>query len=264
MLEFFLSFEKTAPQFSPIILMGIGILCLLAGLFIWLGGLGLRKILVAVIGIIAGSLCGFFLDKKIILTAIFATVAAVIAIAFERIFIILLLAALVTASALLVLSAPYFQQDTKSIFEHTRQEHLSINESIVILKVFVADFDTKLKDASLQMPFYNWIIISALALTSLVGAFFLRRLTTALCCATLGTILIFAAMLSLLEYKNSEPISHIAQKQLFYLAVLTVMIAFGTIEQLLLCKYKTRQLKKKQQEEKSQESTKKTANWRGT
>ena len=57
-------------RLSPVVLVGPGLIFVIAGLFIWLGGLGFRKQLVAVAGAITGGICGFFaIGQNIILAA---------------------------------------------------------------------------------------------------------------------------------------------------------------------------------------------------
>ena len=85
------------------------------------------------------------------------------------------------------------------------------------------------------MPAYSWLIMAALALVFIVAGSLLRQVTSALCYATLGTLLIFAGMILLLLYKGAMPISSVCQKHSFFLAVLAAMLTFGTTEQLLLC-----------------------------
>ena len=167
MLEVFQNFEQVSARFSPIVLVAPGLVCVVVGLFVWLGGLGFRKILVAVIGALAGGVCGFFItDRNVMLAMILAAAAAVIAIALEKILV------------------------TGSLFWH---------------------------------------------------------LASALCCAALGTMLIFAGMILLLMYKTAAPITHISSKQAFYTAVFVAMTAFGTTEQLLLCQHAKRQSIRKKQ-----------------
>ncbi len=47
-----------------------------------------------------------------------------------------------------------------------------------------------------------------------------------------------AGMILLLLYKGAMPASEIADKSSFYAAVFVVMVAFGTGEQLLLCRFR--------------------------
>lgn len=187
MLETAQNFERTAGQFNAIILIGPGLICVLVGLFVWLGGLGFRRILAAVAGAVSGGICGFFMTgRNIMLTIILAIAAAVIAIVIERIY------------------------------------------------------------------------------TAIVGAgFFFRRLVPALCCAALGTILIFAGMILLLLHKGSMPVSYISSRQPFYAVVFAAMIAFGTIEQLLFCRCAGKKsIAKKETSKGKQETSKPLSNWR--
>ncbi|GAG01190.1 unnamed protein product, partial [marine sediment metagenome] len=88
MLEIAQNFEQMALRFDSIVLVGLGLAAVLLGLFVWLGGLGFRRPLLAVVGVVAGGICGYFITGRGILSVIvWAAVAAIIAIAFERTFI---------------------------------------------------------------------------------------------------------------------------------------------------------------------------------
>jgi hypothetical protein len=175
MLEVFQNFEQLAVRLKPIVLIGPGLATVLLGLFVWLGGLGFRKILVAVIGALGGGVCGFFItDRNVMFAMILAAAAAVIAIALEKILV------------------------TGSLFWH---------------------------------------------------------LASALCCAALGTMLIFAGMILLLLYKGAAPISRICGKQPFYTTVFIAMTAFGTTEQLLLCQRAKKRPTAKKQTNQGKEKT---------
>ena len=49
MLEVVENLEKTLADLSPAVLVGWGIVCVLAGLIVWLGGLGFRKVIIVVL-----------------------------------------------------------------------------------------------------------------------------------------------------------------------------------------------------------------------
>jgi hypothetical protein len=103
------------------------------------------------------------------------------------------------------------------------------------VKAYKADFITEIKHIRSQMPAYGRTIIAALAVIFIAAGFFQWRFTSALCCAALGTMLVFAGMILLLLYKGAAPVSRLCLNQTFYLGVFAAMTAFGTIEQLLLC-----------------------------
>jgi ABC-type glucose/galactose transport system permease subunit len=142
---------------------------------------------------------------------------------------------------------------------------MSIQESLQAAKTYAVSFSNKIKYGCRQMPVYNWIIIAILAVTFIVAGFWLRRLTSALCCAALGTILIFSGMILLLSYKGSTPISRIADRIACYVTVFIAMIAFGTFEQLLLCRKTKKQPIEKQKTDKNKQEPKLISqDWRTT
>jgi hypothetical protein len=113
------------------------------------------------------------------------------------------------------------------------------------------------------MPLHNWAIIAVLAVAFIAAGFYQRSLTSAFCCAALGTMLIFAGMILLLLYKGAAPISRICQNQLFYLGVFAAMTAFGTAEQLLVCqRIKGKLTRKKETNKGRKEPEKISASWR--
>lgn len=238
MLEIAQYFEQVTAGFRPIVLIASGLAAVLVGLFIWLGGLGVRRVLLAVVGAITGGICGFFIIGRNIASAlILAAGAAIIAIMFEKIFITILAAGLAAVFGFAVLARPYIESS--------------------------ADFSTEIKQACLQMPLYCWAIIVALAVIFILAGFFLWRLTSALCCATLGTFLIFAGMILLLLYKGAAPISSIYSRTPFYAAIFAAMTAFGTMEQLLLYQLAEEKLTRKKETNKGKKGPHETRmSWR--
>jgi hypothetical protein len=229
-------------RLSPVVLVGPGLVCVLAGLFIWLGGLGFRKILVAVAGAITGGIFGFFaIGQNIISAAFTAALAAALAMLFERIFITILTAALAAMFAFIILARPYIENSEQETVIRpdeipVQDVALNVRKSAEKMKACIIEAVQKIKQAYLQMPLYNWMIIMVLTLICIVAGFSLWQLASALCCSALGTVLIFAGMILLLLNKGSMPVSIISSRSPFYIAVFAAMMAFGTTEQLLLCK----------------------------
>ena len=182
MLEIAQYFGQTAAHFSPIVLIGLGSAFVSVGLFVWLGGLGLGKVLAGVTGAVAGGAYGFFFlfDRSIIPAGLPAMAGAGFAVILGRI---------------LVIGSGF------------------------------------------------WRFISAL------------------CCAVLGTTLVFAGMVLLLLYKGALPVDAISRKQPFYAAVFIAMIVFGTIEQFLLCCQRTGKTEKEAKKGK-EKPDKTTLDWR--
>ena len=86
MLEIAHNFERAAANFRPVVLIALGLAAVTVGLFVWLGGLGFRKILAAVVGAVGGGIGGFFITgRNITLAMVLAAAVMIIAIILERI-----------------------------------------------------------------------------------------------------------------------------------------------------------------------------------
>ncbi|MHC4363257.1 MAG: hypothetical protein ACYSTZ_10545, partial [Planctomycetota bacterium] len=216
---------------------GLGVVCVIVGLFIWLGGLRVRKLLAAILGAAAGGICAYFLTGRNMAPAVVAAaVTAVLAIIFEKVFIIILTAGLASIFIFAVLAKLFHR----------------------------VDLATDGHQAYINLPTYSWLIVAAPAAILVLAGVYLRRLTSAFCCATLGTIIVFAGMVLLLDYKGVAPLESIRGSPPYYAAVFVAMTAFGTAEQLLLCKSKKQKsVPKKEEAEKEPEDTEKIAkSWR--
>lgn len=251
--------ERAAASFSPIVLIGLGSAAVLFGLFLWVGGLGFRKILVAILGAVSGSICGFLIIRQNIAALALAAIAAIIAVILERLFITMLAASLAAAFVLIILACPYIERSDAAIptnHDEVSEQGLTVSASgsLKILKIHTVNCIYEIKQACPKMPVYNWLIIVTSAVIFIPAGLYLYRLASAFCCAALGTILIFAGMILLLLYKTSAPISHICHSSSFYLAVFTAMITFGTLEQMLICKSPKRQPTRKKQTNKAQQT----------
>jgi len=268
MYEIIQNFEQTVLRFSPIVLIVPGVLAVIAGLFIWLGGLGLRRVLAAVVGAVTGFSCGFFIIGNIMAAGVLAAVVALIAIILQRLFIAILAVSLVLVLTFFVFTGicPEVIGATEDVpitaAKITGQNAvISVRHTPEVLKAYVVDFGNMVKQAAWHMRTYAWAIMAALSVVVLAAGVFLRRLTSALCCAVLGTMLIFAGMISLLLYKGSVPISGICDKPLFFAGVFGAMIAFGAVVQLLLCTRLEKSAKRKKEAE-NDSAAKKKHHWR--
>jgi len=256
MLEILQNFESAVggtARLSPLVLIGPGLAAVLLGLFVWLGGLGLRRLLCTVAGAVSGGFLGFFIIGRSVIPAIvLAGMAATAATVFERLFFTILAAALVAVLGVVVLARPYIENSPPAIpadQDNTSAQGatMSLGESIDRISAFLVDAGEKIKYGCSQMPRGSWGIIAVAALASIVAGFWLRRLTPALCCSVIGTMLVFAGMILLLSYKGAAPVSRMGTRPSFYITVFIAMTVFGTIEQLLLCRHARAQAKGKRQ-----------------
>jgi hypothetical protein len=253
MLEITQYFEQVAVQFNAIVLIGLGLAAVLLGLFVWLGGLGLRRPLLAVVGAIGSGACAFFATgRNTALTAVSAGIGAAVAVMFEKVFITILTAALVVVFGLAVFTRPYLRKaegttHTNWYEMQNQTQTYNVRQTVEVLKAYVYDIYYDIKHACPQMPLYSWLIIAALVVIFIAAGYFYWPLISAFCCAALGTISIFVGMILLLLYKGSAPVSGICNRVPFYLGVFAAMTAFGTVEQLLLCQRIGKKLVRKKQ-----------------
>lgn len=270
MFEIARQLEQTAVWFEPAVLIVPGIAAVLLGLFVWLGGLGFRRGLAAVIGAVSGGGCGFFMcGGNIPVTMISAVIAMVVAVIFERLFVAILTAVLAAVICFAVLAGPCIgsEDSLKSSSERETEKItmvLDVKESLRAMEGYAVDFAAETKRIFSLMPAYNWAIMAATAAIFVAAGFFRPRLTSAFCCAVLGVMLISAGMTLLLLYKGAAPISTICQNVLFYAGIFGLTAIFGMAEQLLLCQRIQEKLTEKRQKSKNgkeQESV--SENWRG-
>jgi len=249
--------EQITVRFNPMVLISPGLAAVLLGLFIWLGGMGFRKILVAILGVISGAVCGFFIMANgVLLAMILAVIFAVIAVIFNKLFTTILAAVLAALLCFTVLARPYIraEKEAASISRNEKQNkaEFSVQQSIKVAKECMADFTDVTKQILLSMPKRNWAIMAGVAAVVFIAGFFQWRLTSTFCCSALGVMLIFTGMILLLLYKGAAPVSWILGNQLFYLSVFAAMTVFGMTEQFLLCPGIKRKPKRKKEADDNQ------------
>ncbi len=270
MLGILQDFEQAAARFAPLVLIVPGLAAVVIGLFVWLGGLGFRKLLLGAAGATAGGVCGFFLiGRNLAAAAILAGLAALAAIIFERLFLVVLAVILATVVSFTVLAWPHMQPTNTAGPGHPagtspQGQTATVHHSIESTKAYAVNLGQAIKRICSEMPAHSWAILAAAMAASIVAALWLRRLVWALCCAVLGTSLIFAGLILLMLYKGAAPISRITMRSPFYAAVFAGMAAFGTVEQLLLCcRRDKRSAKGKEADKDKEEPEHKRLGWRG-
>jgi len=243
MLEIIRSFEHLAEQFHPAALIAAGLVALLAGIFVWLGGFGLRKALFVVAGAACGTIGGFFISgwNPLLAVAIIGASAFLTAM-FEEKFLAAIGAGIIAVVGFMTLIRPYITP-TGELFNTIRQ-------GVVIV------------------PWQNWAILAGLVLLPIVVAVLYWRFTAALLCAAVGTLLLFIGAGLLLLFNGISAAGYISRTESFYGWVFLAMAAVGTLEQLFLSKTvsfeKGAKLAKKAlgKKAKKDEVPEKTASWR--
>lgn len=210
MIQIIQNIESLNTQLLPPELLSIGIITLISGLIIWLGGLGVRKLIVGIVGIATGVTVAYlFAGQQLRYILLAAGIGLIAGIVFEKPLTIIVPAILAALCVLIVIA--HFQN---------------------------ADLSFGIRNACAEIPLYSWAIIAVAAIAALIAAIYLKRPTWAISCAVFGSGLIFAGMIILLSLKAISPTKIIAEKPYIYASAFGAMCVFGTLEQLLLCRKK--------------------------
>lgn len=107
------------------------------------------------------------------------------------------------------------------------------------------------------------IIIEQVAVTIAGRDSFINNLLGSVFYSCCGTAFIFTGIILLLLYKGTDSTAHVAAGQSFYAVLLSAMVVFGTIEQLVLCpKVKKQTVKIKPAPVRQQEKSTENPSWR--
>jgi hypothetical protein len=240
MVEVFKSFEQVAGRFSPLVLIVPGLVIVALGLFVWLGGLGFRRVLFALLGAAAGGITALLaVNENGMIAGISALAAALLAAVFQRAFTALLLGLLSLAISFVILAHPYLDEYRGTLIAGQnlgRSPKLTVRDSLSVAHAYGLDLRDGVRHAASRLTPSQWAIIAAATAGMLtLGALF-QSLGGALSCATLGTTMVFAGLLLLVIFKGSTPVERLADRPAFYGLVFAGMAAFGTLEQLTLCR----------------------------
>lgn len=250
MVEVFKTFEQVAGRFNPLVLIVPGLALVALGLFVWLGGLGFRRALFALLGAAAGGLAALLVvTENGVIAGALALAAALLAAMLQRAFTALLLGLLTFVISFVVLAYPQLREYRGTLVtgQNLKQsQRLTVHDSLSVAQAFGLDTLDGIRSSAGRLTPARWAIIAAATAGLLtLGALF-RSLGGAISCAALGTSMIFGGLILLLVYKGSGPIERVAERPALYGLVMAGMAAFGTLEQLTLYRRAEQQKPKSQ------------------
>jgi hypothetical protein len=239
-IEVLKSFEQEASRFQPMILVVPGLAMVALGLIAWLAGMCLRRLVLALAGAAIWGIAGWLLGGPN--PAVWAPAAgggAVFGAILPRLSTAILLAAFGVAVAFAVTTKAHLAQGQgtpSGAPDAARgEERLTVPESFRAVRIRVFDIVGRVKAATADLEPVSLAVIAVSGLVLLMLGLLFARLAGALAFSVLGAWLIFAGLIALLIFKGSAPIVFIQKQGAFYGLVLLGMMAFGTLEQLLLC-----------------------------
>jgi hypothetical protein len=242
MVEVLKSFEEVSGWLEPVVLVGPGVVMLAVGLFAWLAGLCVPRVVLGLLGATAGLLAGFYwagLHTPEILALSTAGGAAFGGL-LPRLAVGALLAALGVAIAFVAIGRSQANAawtsplDVDKLDPATQQ--FPVRDSLEIVRGYGHDMGDRVVRVSRSFIPLHWAILAS-AGSGLVtlGALF-RRMAGALACGATGAVLVVAGLVLLLMAKGAAPVAQMEKDGAFYGLIVLGMAGFGAIEQLCLCK----------------------------
>jgi len=240
MVEILKSFEQVAIRFNPAVLILPGLAMAALGLVLWLAGVCRKRLLLGLVGALVGGSAGFFAGgQHLAVTALAAVGVAALGAIVPRVFAAGMMAVLGAAIAFAVVARIHIFRQQGLLFSGDNlgptANRFTVQESLDAVQAYVLDVRDRTGAIAGKLVSIDLAIIAAVAAALLVVGLLFGRLAGALTCSTVGAGLLFAGLTLLLIFKGSAPVARMEQQGPFYGLVLLGMIAFGTLEQLLLC-----------------------------
>jgi hypothetical protein len=202
-------FEKNVSGLQPGLLLTAAIVTLAAGLFVFLGGLGFRKALFAVIGMYCGVACAIMIaGYNLMLALAFLGAGVLLAMWLEESFLVLITTIFAAVYGFSVLIRPYFNPSDELI-------------SII-------------RDLAIGVPYYNWPILLALIAAPVAVSSTFWRAASAVFCSAAATVLFLAGAIMLLKHTGFAAVGHINSRCELYLELFIAVTAIGAIVQYFI------------------------------
>ena len=236
------TFQNRVTHLQPPLLLALAAITIAAGLFVWLGGLGYKKIMFAAVGVFFGAFCTLLSSNtNLYLAAAVIGICALLALKFQDAFFILVASAIAAVIGYFMLVRPYFRPSS--------------------------DIMAVIRQLAIGVPYYNWPML--LALTALPFTVISWAGASALFSSAAGTILILAGTIMALLNFDYPAIGYMTTKQDIYIAGIALATTLGTITQLWLLPKISKQfvaakakVKKIKVRSGNTESTAKSVTWR--
>jgi hypothetical protein len=234
------SFEQVAGRFDPVVLLVSGLVLVALGLLVWLAGMCLRRLVLAVVVGAAGGTAGWLIHgPSPAVAGLAAGGGAVLGAVLPRLSVSVLLAAIGVSIAFVILTQPHGVPERETLFGRPGAEpgdrKLTVPESLDALRTFALDLADGTRSAARGLMLVDAVILAAVGVGLLFMGWLLGRLAAALVFSGSGTALIFTGLAVLLIFKGSAPIALVQKQPAAYGLVFLGMTAFGTLEQFVLC-----------------------------
>jgi hypothetical protein len=201
------TFQNRVTHLQPNLLLALAVVTVAAGLFVWLGGLGFKKIMYIVAGAFFGAFCTLYSSgSNLFLAAAIIGICAILAYTLQDTFFMLVASACAAVIGYSILIRPYFRP--------------SANIMAVIRQIAIG------------VPYYNWPIL--LAVTALPFAVVSWQGAPALLSSAAGATLILTGTIMVLLHLGYPAIGYLTHRQDICASAIALATILGTIIQLWL------------------------------
>jgi len=200
------TFQNRLLHLQPSLLLTLAAVTVTAGLFVWLGGFGFKKIMYTIAGAFFGAFCSLLTSgSNLPLAAALVGIFAVLAYKMQDSLFVMIASGAAAVIAYSILVRPYFKA--------------SDNVMAVIRQIAVS------------VPYYNWPIL--LAITALPFAVISWRGASAILSSAAGAIVMLAgAVMFVLTSSEFSIIGHMKSQPEQYYLILTLAMLLGTVVQM--------------------------------
>jgi hypothetical protein len=240
------TFQNRVTHLQPRLLLAFAVVTIAIGLFVWLGGLGFKKVMFVFTGMFFGAFCTLFSSgTNLLLAAAIIGAIALIALKMQDMFHVMIASAIAGVIGYFLFIRPYFRPS---------------NDILAVIR-----------QLSIGVPYYNWAIM--LAIAALPFAFISWVGAPALFSSAAGTILILTGtVMALLDF-GYPAIGYMTTSQDIYIGILALSTIAGiTVQMWLLPKINVRfaaakkaakiKVKKVKVEQGEAVETRKSTTWR--
>jgi hypothetical protein len=188
-------------------LLTLAVVTIAIGLFVWLGGFGLKKTMYTLAGACVGAFCTLLMSgQNIPMAAAVIGICAVLAFAMQETFLMLVASAVAAVIGFSFLIRPYFRH----------------SDNLIVV----------MRQIAIGVPYYNWPML--LAVTALPFAAVSWKSSSALFSSAAGSLIILAGTVMIFLDFGYPAIGYLTSERDMYICVLALVTIVGLFIQLLL------------------------------
>ncbi|MHC4553158.1 MAG: hypothetical protein ACYSUT_10410 [Planctomycetota bacterium] len=236
--EYAAQLQEGVQRMLPIVLLGPGIALVMAGLFMWLGGLRFLKAVAAVTAGVAGLIITWLLSGgQVMILVLCPVIMAGLGMVMNRLVVVLLGAVIV--AGIVLIGPSLVQMDMPQTEENrvqpAQQDPLGLLDSIARVQEYAREVKREIRNMIASIPPGRKTVALIVAMAFAALGLLNWRLSCAATCSTIGVVEIFAGMLILLLFKGTEGLRQAADQRLLLAVAAVGMIGLGTSLQMWLC-----------------------------